>query len=48
MNIKKVRLLRSTIYAHGNSVGLLEDLITNNFKDIFNEEFQYVFNFRVL
>jgi hypothetical protein len=47
---KQVRQQRGTMRSHWNSKRLLEDLTTNNYKDIVYEEFRlpFDFNFEVL
>jgi hypothetical protein len=42
---KQVREQRGTILTHGNPNRPLEDLTTNNYKDVVDEEFQNLFNF---
>jgi hypothetical protein len=45
MNTKTGPLTEGTIRTHGNSNRLLEDLPSNNYIDIVNEEFQHFLNF---
>jgi hypothetical protein len=46
-NLATATLFRGTNCTHGNSSRLFEDLTTNNYKGIVDEEFQYFLKFQL-